>query len=75
MDNVIAQTIANELEKIERFNRLIASAEGRRNSLLREIEHHRAPFAQRLRAEVHKIENAEFETFETNAATSTGACN
>ena len=73
MDNVIAQATASELDKIERFNRLIASAEGRRNALLREIEHHRAAFAHRLRAEVHKIENAEFETVETNAAASTGA--
>jgi hypothetical protein len=75
MDNVIAQATASELDKIERFNRLIASAEGRRNALLREIEHHRAPFAQRLRSEVHNIENAEFETVETSAAASTGACN
>ena len=75
MDNVIAQATASELDKIERFNRLIASAEGRRNALLREIEHHRQPFAQRLRAEAHKIENAEFETVETNAAAPTGACN
>lgn len=75
MDNVIAQTTASELDKIERFNRLIASAEGRRNALLREIEHHRAAFAQRLRAEVQKIENAEFEIVETSAATPTGACN
>lgn len=71
MDNVIAQTSASELDKIERFNRLIASAEGRRNVLLREIEHHRAPFAQRLRAEIHKIENAEFETVKTNAVAPT----
>ena len=75
MDNVIAQATASELDKIERFNRLIASAEGRRNALLREIEHHRQPFAQRLRAEVHKIENAEFETVETNAAAPAVACN
>jgi hypothetical protein len=73
MDNVIAQTTASELDKIERFNRLIASAEGRCNALLREIEHHRAPFAQRLRAEIHKIENAEFETVEANAVAPT--CN
>ena len=75
MDDVIAQATASELDKIERFNRLIASAEGRRNALLREIEHHRAAFSQRLRAEVQKIENAEFEIVETSAATPTGACN
>ena len=73
MDNVIAQTTASELDKIERFNRLIASAGSRCNTQLREIEHHRAPFAQRLRAEIHKIEDAEFtidsstDTAEQNA--------
>ena len=75
MDKVIAQTTASELDKIERFNRLIASAEWRRNALLREIEHHRAALAQRQRAEIHKIENAEFETVKTNAVAPTVVCN
>src|SRR5262245_58510789 len=75
MDHVIAQATASELDKIERFNRLIASAQRRRDALLREIERRRASFAQRLRAEVPKIENAEFEIVETSAATSTSACN
>jgi hypothetical protein len=72
MDHVHAQATASELEKIERFNRLNASAEGRRNTLLREIEHHRAPFAQRLRPEISKIEDAEFVTVEPDAGAATG---
>jgi hypothetical protein len=67
MDHVHARATASELDKIERFNRLIASAEGRRNTLLREIEHHRAAFSQKLRAEIKKIEDAEFETVESDA--------
>ena len=62
MDDIIAQAVTHELEKIERFNRLIASAEWRRNALLREIDRRRASFAQKLRHEVTKIEEAEFNT-------------
>ena len=61
MDDIIARAVTHELEKIERFNRLIASAEWRRNALLREIDRRRASFAQKLR-EVAKIEDAEFNT-------------
>jgi hypothetical protein len=59
MDDVVTQAVAQELDKIERFNRLIAGAEWRRNALLREIDRRRASFAQKLRSEVHKIEAAE----------------
>jgi len=62
VDDVVARAVAHELEKIERFNRLIASAEWRRNALLREIERRRASFAEKARREIPKIEAAEFET-------------
>jgi len=75
MDNVVAQAVSSELDKIERFNRLIASAEARRNACLREIERHRAGFAQKLRSEIHKIEDAEFETVEANAVAPTVSYN
>jgi hypothetical protein len=42
MKDVTTQAITHELDKIERFNRLIADAEWRRNALLREIERRRA---------------------------------
>lgn len=69
MDNVIAQAVARDLDKIERFNRLIASAEWRRNALLREIERRRASFAEKVRREVPKIEEAEFETIKETELT------
>ena len=47
MDNVVAQAATHELDKLERFNRLIASAEWRRNATLREIERRRASFAEK----------------------------
>ena len=64
MDNVVAQAVTHELDKLERFNRLIASAEWRRNATLREVERRRASFAEKLRHEVGKIEDAEFQTIE-----------
>lgn len=73
MASVVAQASASELDKIERFNRLIASAEWRCNALLHEIERHRATIAQKRRNEVRKIEDAEFETVEANPVAPT--CN
>ena len=64
MDSVVAQASAAELDKIERFNRLIASTEWRCNGLLREIDRRRATVAQKRHCEVRKIQNAEFETIE-----------
>ena len=72
MDNVVAQAATHELDKLERFNRLIASAEWRRNATLREIERRRASFAEKLRREVGKIEEAEFQTIEAGAEAETG---
>jgi hypothetical protein len=66
MDSVVAQASAGELDKIERFNRLIASTEWRCNALLREIDRHRASIAQKRHCEVRKIQDAEFETVEAN---------
>jgi hypothetical protein len=73
MASVVAQASASELDKIERFNRLIASAEWRCNALLHEIERHRATIAQKRRNEVRKIEDAEFETVDANPVAPT--CN
>jgi len=67
MDNVLAQTVAGILDKVESFNRLTASAQWRRDTLLREISRHRASFAQKARDNLPKIEDAEFETIEPDA--------
>jgi hypothetical protein len=75
MDNVVAQAVARDLDKIERFNRLIASAEWRRNALLREIDRRRSSFAQKVRREIHKIEDAEFKTIEADTSVSTDPAN
>ncbi len=45
MDHVVAQIVVHELPNVERFNRLIASTEWRRNALLREIKSSRRLWA------------------------------
>lgn len=67
MDALTAQAFVNELEHIERIDRLTMIAEGRRNAILREIDHRRAPFVQALRATVREVEGAKFETNEPKA--------
>jgi hypothetical protein len=60
MDAVMAETLACELDKIERMDRMIMSAEARRNAVLREVDRHRASVAQALRRAVD-VEDAQFE--------------
>jgi hypothetical protein len=57
IDYLQAQTVAGVLDKVEGFNRLMASAQWRRDGLLREIERRRhLRFAQRAREELHKLD-------------------
>ena len=58
---IAAQTLALELDTIERIERMIMQTEGRRNMMLREIDRHRDVLAQRLRQAATEIEDAEFE--------------
>ena len=68
IDVVMAQTLAVRLDAIERFYRLLASAETRRNAALREIERHRATFAATPRMATQEAEDAEFEEVGAAAA-------
>ena len=65
---IAAQTLALELDTIERIERMIMQAEGRRNRMLREIDRHRDVLAQRLREAATEIEDAEFEEILTAEA-------
>jgi hypothetical protein len=60
MEYVMAEAWAERQEEMERLDRMIASAEERRNTMLREIERHRAILASRLRCAADAVE-AEFE--------------
>jgi len=65
---IAAQTLALKLDTIERIERMIMQAEGRRNRMLREIDRHRDVLAQRLREAATEIEDAEFEEILTAEA-------
>jgi hypothetical protein len=64
---ISAQTLAIEIDSIERIDRILADTEARRNSVLREIERRRAALAQRVRDVVADIEDAEFEEVEVSS--------
>lgn len=61
MDALIAQAMVEQMEMVERFDRLTAIAESRRNASLREIERRRALFGETMRRCTKEIEDAEFE--------------
>jgi hypothetical protein len=65
MDTLIAEALAEELNHIERIDRLTAIAESRRNASLREIDRRRAVLSQTLRQSVQEVEDAEFKVIET----------
>ncbi len=60
----MAETLSVKLDNIERIDRLIASAEARRNAALREVDRHRSAIAQTLRRAIEEPEDAEFEVVE-----------
>ena len=67
IDAIMAQTLSINLDDIERIDRMIATAEARRNLIIREIERHRATWAQDLRQAAQQAEDVEFEAIEDTA--------
>jgi hypothetical protein len=61
MDTVIARAMTSKyrIEKMERLDRMLMSAEARRSAALRELGYHRAPLAQKLRRSIAQAEHAE----------------
>jgi hypothetical protein len=55
-----AETLCQNLDAIERIDRMISSAEARRANMLREIERHRGTLAAALRRATEEPEDAEF---------------
>jgi hypothetical protein len=56
----MAQGLQLPLDEIKRFDRLPASAEARRDAVLRELERYRTVFAEALRRAAENIRHAEF---------------
>jgi hypothetical protein len=61
IDSLIADALAEELDVIERIDRLTIIAENRRNASLREIERRRTVLGETLRRSVEEIEDAEYD--------------
>lgn len=57
---VDAQTIILYLDEIERLDRMVSSAEVRRNNAIREVRFHREVLARSLRRACEEVEDAEF---------------
>ena len=68
MDRFMAYALVQKLDDNERIDRLIATAESRRDASLREIERRRAVLGETLRRNVREIEDGEFEVIETTPA-------
>jgi hypothetical protein len=65
MDDVMAETLEDKIDSFERFDRLLASSEVRRNNALREIERHRAALGAAVRQVIDDVQDAEFRDVET----------
>jgi hypothetical protein len=69
IDEGAAKTVESKLDSFERLDRMLSSAEARRNNALREIDRHRAALGGAARQSVEEIEDAEFRDVETGGAT------
>jgi hypothetical protein len=65
MEDVMAETLEGKIDSFERFDRLLASSEARRNNALREIERHRAALGSAVRQAIDEIQDAEFRDVDT----------
>jgi hypothetical protein len=63
IDAIMAEAVAEDLDNIERIDRLTAIAETRRNAMLREIDRRRSVLGEMLRQQVQEVEG-EFEVIE-----------
>jgi hypothetical protein len=64
MDWLVAKALANQIECIERIDRLRSHAQSRRNGSLRELDRRRAMLGEALRQSAQQLEDAKFEVIE-----------
>jgi len=65
MEDVMAETLEGKIDSFERFDRLLASSEARRNNALREIERHRAALGSAVLQAIDEVQDAEFRDVDT----------
>jgi hypothetical protein len=69
MEDVMAEALSSNIDAFERFDRMLASAEARRNGALRQIDLHRSTLGAAVRQVVDKVEDAERRALETGDVT------
>jgi hypothetical protein len=69
IDEMVAKTFESKLDSLERLDRMLASAEARRNNALRETDRHRDALGGGVRRSIEEIEDAEFRDVETGEVT------
>jgi hypothetical protein len=67
IEDVTARTLDSKIENFERLDRMLGSAEARRNNALREIERHREALGAAMRKAIDEVQDAEFRDVETGA--------
>ena len=59
LNALLGRAFCDQLDQIEHLDRLITIDEARRNAALRELERHRASFAQTLRKKIDELDGVE----------------
>jgi hypothetical protein len=62
---VTATTLERNINKFEQIERMLASAEARRNNALREIDRHRSAYGAAIRRTLDEVEDVEFRDVES----------
>ena len=65
IEDVMAKTLEGEIDSFERFDRILASSEARRNNALSEIDRHRAALGGAVRQAIDEVQDAEFRDVDT----------
>jgi hypothetical protein len=65
IEDVTAEPLSSKIDSFERFDRMLASSEARRNNALREIDRHRSALGAAVRQAIKEVEDAEFRDLET----------
>ncbi len=68
IEALTVEAMAEELDNVERIDRLMTIAESRRNASQREIDRRRAVLGETLRRSVQEAEDREFEVIEVTPA-------
>ena len=69
IEDVMAETLDSKIDSFERFDRMLASSEVRRNNALREIDRHRVSLGGAVRRSIEEIEEVDFRNVETGQVT------